>query len=59
MERDHHVRLLRGAMCEYLDEGMFQELIEDLHKIAEEEQADFLKKAKLYRKFKKLLPKTK
>lgn len=59
MDREHHIRLLRGAVCEYLDEGMLQELIEDLQTITAEEQADFLGKAKLYRKFQKLLPKSK
>lgn len=58
-DREHHIRLLRGAICEYLDDGMFQELIEDLQTITAEEQADFLGKAKLYRKFQKLLPKSK
>lgn len=58
-DREHHIRLLRGAICEYLDEGMLQELLEDLRAIAAEEQDDFLGKAKLYRKFRKLLPKSK
>lgn len=58
-DREHHIRLLRGAICEYLDDGMFEELIEDLHAITAEEQADFLGKAKVYRKFQKLLPKFK
>jgi len=38
---------------------MLQELLEDLRTIAAEEQDDFLGKAKLYRKFQKLLPKSK
>ena len=58
-DREHYIRLLRGAVCEYLDDGMLQELIEDLHFIAKEEQTEFLGKAKFYRKFKKLLPKSK
>lgn len=58
-DREHHIRLLRGAVCEYLDDGMLQELIEDLQAITVEEQADFLRKAKSYRKFRKLLSKSK
>lgn len=58
-DREHHIRLLRGAVCEYVDDGLLQELIEDLQLIAKEEQTSFLEKAKFYRKLKKLLPKSK
>ena len=47
------IRALRGAVCEYLDEDRFDELIEDLQTIAAEEEADFIKKAKFYRKLRK------
>jgi hypothetical protein len=53
LDKEGMIRNLRGAVCEYLDEDRFDELIEDLQNIATEEEADFLKKAKFYRKFKK------
>jgi hypothetical protein len=53
LDKEGMIRNLRGAVCEYLDENRFDELIEDLQNIATEEEADFLKKAKFYRKLKK------
>jgi hypothetical protein len=53
LERETLIRSLRGSICGYLDEFKFDELIEDLYLIASEEEADFLKKAKFYRKLKK------
>jgi hypothetical protein len=53
LDKEGMIRNLRGAVCEYLDEDRFDELIEDLQNIATEEEADFLKKAKFYRKLKK------
>jgi len=53
LDKESMIRSLRGAVCEYLDEDRFDELIEDLQNIAAEEEADFLKKAKFYRKLRK------
>ena len=53
LDKECMIRALRGAVCEYLDEDRFDELIEDLQTIAAEEEADFIKKAKFYRKLRK------
>jgi len=53
--REHQLRLLRGAICEYLDENKIEELIKDLILISGEEEADFYKKAETYGTLKLLL----
>ena len=53
LDKEGMIRNLRGAVCEYLDEDRVDELIEDLKSIAAEEEADFIKKAKFYRKLRK------
>jgi hypothetical protein len=58
-KREHHIRLLRGAVAEYLDQDMIEELLEDLHIVLREEQKEFSDRAKVYRKFRKLIPKPK
>lgn len=49
------LRNLRGAICEYIDEGNIDELLSDLKKVLEEEEQDFLNKAKLYKSVRKQL----
>lgn len=46
----HRITLLRGAVCEYLDEGLVNEFIQDLQLILESEKDAFLKKASHYEK---------
>jgi len=58
-QREHFIRLLRGAVTEYLDQNMIEELIEDLHVVVKEEEKEFKERVKIYRRFKKLLPKNK
>lgn len=43
------IRNLRGAICEYLDEGMVNHLLDDLKKILDEEEDNFIKKALIYK----------
>jgi hypothetical protein len=52
---EHRLRLLRGAVTEYLDEDMVGELIDDLKTVLKEEEQDFLNKAKTYKKLYKIL----
>ena len=49
------VRNLRGAICEYLDEGNINDLLNDLRKILDEEEDSFLKKALVYKDVRKKL----
>ena len=43
------LRNLRGAICEYLDDGNVTELIDDIRKVLDEEEDNFLKKALIYK----------
>lgn len=43
------IKNLRGAVCEYLDEELVDDLINDLKKILDEEKSAFLKKAAVYK----------
>lgn len=43
------IRNLRGAVCEYLDEKLVNELIDDLKKILDEEEDDLIKRALVYK----------
>jgi hypothetical protein len=49
------LRNLRGAICEYIDEGNIDELLSDLKNVLEEEEQDFLNKAKLYKSVRRQL----
>lgn len=49
------IRNLRGAICEYLDEGSIDDLLSDLRKILDEEEDSFLKKALVYKDVRKKL----
>ena len=49
------IRNLRGAICEYLDEGDIDDLLSDLRKILDEEEDSFLKKALVYKDVRKKL----
>lgn len=49
------IRNLRGAICEYLDEGGIDDLLSDLRKILDEEEDSFLKKALVYKDVRKKL----
>lgn len=51
----HKIRLLRGAMFEYLDDGMLDEMIEDMRIFLEEEEEKMIEMAKLYKKAQKIL----
>jgi hypothetical protein len=46
--RQNRLTLLRGALCEYLDDGLVSGMIEDIRTILETEEADLLKKASFY-----------
>lgn len=52
---DFKIRNLRGAVCEYLDEGNVDELLKDLKKVLEEEEDSFWKKALIYKEVRKRL----
>ena len=52
---DHKLRILRGAVCEYLDEECFEEFTGDLRKILEEEEGKFQKMADNYKKIRREL----
>lgn len=52
---DHKLRILRGAVCEYLDEECFEEFTNDLRKILEEEEEKFQKMADNYKKIRREL----
>lgn len=47
---EHKRRILRGVICEYLDDGLVDELLTDLEDILREEEEDFLKKSLTYTK---------
>jgi tRNA splicing endonuclease len=49
------IRNLRGAICEYLDEGNIHDLFHDLRQILDEEEDSFLKKALVYKDVRKKL----
>lgn len=51
----HKIRLLRGAMFEYLDDGMLDEMIEDMRIFLEEEEQKMNEMAKMYKKAQKIL----
>lgn len=55
MTEEFKIRNLRGAICEYLDDGHVQELINDLKRILDEEEDSFLKKALIYKDIRKKL----
>jgi hypothetical protein len=42
------IRNLRGAVCEYLDDGNVEDLLNDLRRILDEEECAFVKKAVFY-----------
>lgn len=50
MATSQEVRLrnLRGAVCDYLDEGLIEEFYKDLRAILDEEEKDFITKASRY-----------
>lgn len=50
---DHKLRILRGAVCEYLDEGCFEEFTGDLRKILEEEEERLQQMADNYKKIRR------
>lgn len=52
---EHKIRLLRGAVTEYLDEGLANDLMNDLEIILKEEERAFADKAKIYGKLYKKL----
>jgi len=45
---EHRLRLLRGAVCEYLDEELNTELLEDLEEILKDERDKFRRYAESY-----------
>lgn len=47
---EHKRRVLRGAICEYLDDGLVDDLLTDLESILREEEEDFLRKSLTYTK---------
>lgn len=52
---EHRLRILRGAVTEYLDEEMVTELVDDLKAILKEEEEEFINKSKAYKKLYKIL----
>ena len=52
---DFKIRNLRGAICEYLDEGNIDDLLIDLRQILDDEEDNFLKKALVYKDVRKKL----
>ena len=52
---EHKIRLLRGAMFEYLDDGMLDEMIEDMKIFLKEEEDKMIDRAKMYKKAQKIL----
>lgn len=52
---DHKFRLLRGAVCEYLDEELFEDFIRDLRKILEDEEDKLQKMSDNYKKVRRQL----
>lgn len=51
---EHKIRMLRGAMFEYLDDGMLDEMIEDIKVFLKEEEEKAMDMANMYRKAYKL-----
>ncbi len=49
-DEEFRIRNLRGAICEYIDEGDLDELYADLEKILIDERDSFLTKAASYSK---------
>ncbi len=49
------LRNLRGAVCEYIDEDLTTEFLDDLRKILEEEEDGFIKKALVYKDLRRKL----
>jgi len=52
---EHKIRLLRGAMFEYLDDGMLDEMIEDMKIFLKEEEDKMNNMVKMYKKAQKIL----
>lgn len=52
---EHRLRLLRGAVTEYLDEGLMTDFLNDLALLLKEEEKGFMDKAKVYSKLYKKL----
>jgi hypothetical protein len=52
---EHKIRLLTGGLFEYLDEGMLDEMIEDIRISLKKEEERALEQANMYRKARKLL----
>lgn len=47
---EHKIRLLRGALFEYLDDGMLDEMIEDMRIFFKEEEDKMMDMVKIYKK---------
>ena len=52
---EHRLRLLRGAVTEYLDENLVADFLNDLALVLKEEEKEFINKAKVYGKLYKKL----
>ena len=52
---EHKMRCLRGALFEYLDDGMIDELMEDIKIIIKEEEEKYAEYISNYKKARKLL----
>jgi len=55
MDAEFRLRSLRGAVCEYMDEGLIDELLDDLRLIIMEEESAFMEKSLGYAKLRKVL----
>lgn len=52
---DRKLRLLQGAMFEYLDEGELDEMINDMNRFLTQEEEKLTKMANMYKKARKIL----
>ena len=52
---DHHIRLLRGAVFEYLDGGLVDELVYDLRQILKDEEDRFKQQREVFKKARRIL----
>ena len=55
MDSEFRLKSLRGAVCEYMDEGLIDELLHDLRIIIMEEESAFMEKSLGYAKLRKIL----
>ena len=52
---EHKIRMLRGAMFEYLDDGMLDEMVEDMNIFLKEEEEKAMAMANMYKKARRII----